>query len=145
MEARREGTIYVTGHRVGNAGPYHLAIEYTEGGNPHWISAGPEDGLLVSGQDLQRPTDAPPLNLTIAEVQPPPRVSAGEYFSLLQRTDQLYCDCLDYDTFPSVMDVYNSNSYVHGLIQVTGGTATVNFGRYVGGSKPVPAEYFGGP
>ena len=43
-EARQEGTIYVTGHRVGEVGPYHLAIEY----DGQVISAGPVDGLLFS-------------------------------------------------------------------------------------------------
>ena len=143
-EIRRAEKIYVTGHRVGKAGPYHLAIEYTDDSGPHWISAGPEDGLLVSGQDLQRPTDKPVLNVTIGEVSPPNGVSVSDYFQELQKVDLQYCDCVDYDLFPRLMDSYNSNSYVSGLIQATGGTSTVNLSNFVGGAKPLPHNFFQG-
>ena len=72
-------------------------------------------------------------------------MSAGSYFTHLQQADYRYCDCLDYDLFPGIMNSFNSNSYVHGLINATGGTTSVDFNRYVGGPKPVPPQYFGGP
>jgi hypothetical protein len=37
---------------------------------------------------------------------------------------------------------YNSNSYVRGLIDATGGVTTVNLSSFVGGDKPVPASKF---
>lgn len=37
---------------------------------------------------------------------------------------------------------YNSNSYVHGLIIISGGQPPVDFSEYVGGAKPVPEEHF---
>ena len=77
VDAREAGTLYATGHRIEGAGPYHLALEYVDKSGPHWISAGPLDGLLVSGQDGQRPTDSPSLNVTISVISPPCRWRSG--------------------------------------------------------------------
>lgn len=140
---RQERQIYVTGHRVFEAGPYHLAIEYTQGGDTMVLSAGSEGGVLVSR--VNRPSDAPELNVMIGEVQPPAGMSAGAYFNSLQKVDYSYCDCVDYDLFPGIANSYNSNSYVHGLINATGGTSSVNFNGYFGGPKPLPSHYFEAP
>ncbi len=139
---RSAGTIYLTGHRVFQIGPYHTAVEYTDETGPHIISAGPQGGLLVSGQDGQRPTDLPALNVTVGEIHPPFGVSTNVYFSSLRQADSNYCDCLDYDLFPGVMNSYNSNSYVSGLIQSTGGNSDGSIDIYFGGPKPVPPQYF---
>jgi len=143
---RLPGTIYITGHGIFKIGPTHLAVEYTGVGlKSNWISSGPRGGLLVSGQDQSRMTDAPPLNVTIGQVRPPAGMTPEDYFVLLQKTDTLYCDCLDYDLFPGIMNSYNSNSYVNGIIQATGGTTSVNFDIYYGGPNLVPPQYFRGP
>jgi hypothetical protein len=39
-------------------------------------------------------------------------------------------------------DGYNSNSYIRGLLDATGGTSTVDLRGFVGGEKPLPAYYF---
>ena len=55
----------------------------------------------------------------------------------------------------SLTDGHNSNSYVSGLIQATGGTVVVNmqdgqrieidWGDYIGGDQPVLPFHFGEP
>ena len=102
------------------------------------LSAGPIDGLLVSGQNLERPSDTPWKNFTVGHVEPPSGVTPAEYFARLQRVDVAYCDCADYDTFPGIMNSYNSNSYVGGLIWATGGRSSVDLGQYYGGQDPIP-------
>ena len=53
---RAPGQVYVTGHRVGDVGPYHTAVEYDDGtGRPTTLSAEGIDGDLTS--DVNRPTD----------------------------------------------------------------------------------------
>ena len=141
QQARQPGKIYVTGHRVGGVGPTHTAIEYTDAnGNSVTLSAGPEDGLLVS--NLNRTSDSPAKNFTVDVVSPPQGVNPQQYFQTLRNADTVYCDCVDYDLFPSVADSYNSNSYVNDLIQSTGGSTSTNLGRFVGGNDPLPASNF---
>lgn len=74
---------------------------------------------------------------------PRAEMSHAEYFELLKDTDLKYCDCVDYDLFPTLQDSYNSNSYVNGLIQATGGTSRQVLTNYYGGSKPALGSYFG--
>jgi RHS repeat-associated protein len=142
---RRGPGLYVTGHGVGVLGPDHLAIEYvpTDGSGASWVSAGPEDGLLVSGVDGARPTDIPSNNFTVGVITPPPGASVSQYYQSILSADSTYCDCVDYDLFPGVADSYNSNSYIHGLINATGGSVSVDLNNFVGGSKPLPPLYFG--
>ena len=138
---RKREEVYVTGHKIGGVGPVHTAIEYTDAnGVPVTISAGPDDGLLVS--ETGRLSDRPEKNFTIGTVSPPPGISAQQYIRTLRNTDAIYCDCVDYDLFPSIGDGYNSNSYIHGLIQSTGGSIPIDFGNYIGGNNPLPAGYF---
>ncbi|PIR24717.1 MAG: hypothetical protein COX62_08630 [Deltaproteobacteria bacterium CG_4_10_14_0_2_um_filter_43_8] len=140
-DERESGSISVTGHNVGGIGPMHMAIEYTdEAGKTSTLSAGPEGGKLVS--EPNRASDAPEKNSTIGRVTPPEGVTTNDYINELRRADGKYCDCADYDLFPGVSDSYNSNSYVRGLIEATGGKASVNFGNYYGGNDPLPERYF---
>ena len=69
-------------------------------------------------------------------------MSSGQYFWILKANAKNYCDCVDYDFFPGAANGYNSNGYTNGLIRATGGSASVNFNNYVGGARPVPANYF---
>jgi hypothetical protein len=75
-------------------------------------------------------------------VNTPKGVSASQYVKQLVTADSHYGDNLDYDLFPGMMDSYNSNSYVRGLIQATGGSTSVNLGTYYGGNDPVPSCNF---
>jgi hypothetical protein len=79
-------------------------------------------------------------------VMPPDGSSPGAYFAALLAADSRYCDCLDYDLFPGALpgDGYNSNSYVAGLIEATGGSTVVDLGRFYGGGTPLPTSSFGG-
>jgi hypothetical protein len=109
------------------------------------LSAGEKDGKLKS--DLNRPTDSPANNITLGIVLPPAGMSAEAYFDLLLAADAQYCDCFDYDLFPEALpgEGYNSNSYISGLINATGGTPIqINMDRFFGGSTPLPARAFQG-
>lgn len=141
-QQRQAGNIYVTGHSIGGAGPTHIAIEFTDGnGLPVTLSAGSKNGNLFS--DINRPTDSPRYNFTVDVVTPPQGITSSQYFQRLKVADAIYCDCVDYDAIPGIGNGYNSNSYVSGLIQATGGSTSKNLGRYVGGNQPLPANYFG--
>ena len=135
--------LYVTGHRVSVIGPIHLAIEFRkEGEKPTTVSAGPGFLVLVGEQDREGDFE-PGSNFTIGEVDPPGELSAIDYFDELREAQDNYCDCLDYDLFPGEdEDGYNSNSYVRGILEATGGSTSVEFGNFVGGAKPVPTERF---
>jgi hypothetical protein len=139
---RQPGRLYLTGHRVWGTG-IHIAIEFVGEVSVEWISAGTgDDNLLVSGQTLERPTDSPPKNFIIGEVTPPEGMTTKEYFNLLQGLETNYCQCVDYDVYPGMMDSYNSNSFVAGLINASGGCASFNLGYFYGGNKPLPSSYF---
>jgi RHS repeat-associated protein len=144
-DERRPGHVYITGHRVGRVGPYHLAVEYDDGKRrPTTLSAGDRGGELES--EVNRPLDTPSNNITMGTVMPPDGSSPGAYFAALLAADSRYCDCLDYDLFPGALpgDGYNSNSYVAGLIEATGGSTVVDLGRFYGGGTPLPTSSFGG-
>ena len=149
---RKPGQIYITGHSV-SGGPTHTAIEFDDGNGVHWISAGPEGwgaegferlvggiGNLINGF---RPTDAPQFNRTIATVTPPSGVTPSQYFQVLSSAASVYCNCVDYDLFPGLSDSYNSNSYVAGLLNATGGSSSRDLSFFYGGAKPLPKSYFG--
>jgi hypothetical protein len=153
QKGRTPGNIYVTGHRVGKVGPYHTALEYDDGTGVQWISAGPEGTSLEGFEKLVggvgnesnglRRTDRPILNKALGVVAPPKGVSAGEYFNTLTTAIGNYSNPVDYDMFPGIFNSYNSNSYVSGLLNATGGTSSVNMSGFVGGGKPLPKEHFG--
>ena len=157
---RPTGVIHITGHSVLKIGPTHTAIEFepeTRPGGVSWISGGPVDrpsGMPIDG-DLAggvgtlvndvRAVDAPENNFTIGQVIPPAGLSPAQYWAVLTATAGQYCNCLDYDPLPGLMDGYNSNSFVAGIIRATGGTTTIPMSNFIGGEKPVPAEFFHGP
>ncbi len=150
---RSPDRIFITGHRVGRYGPIHTAIEYRGEQGVFWLSAGPEGygvegfralvGGVGSARNGVRQTDAPSGNSVLGEVQPPPGVSAQAYFGQLRQASEQFCDCVDYDLFPGLSGGYNSNGYVRGLIEATGGNTEFDFDDLVGGGRPVPPEFYG--
>jgi RHS repeat-associated protein len=156
FQRREPGQIYITGHRVLGIGPVHLALEYDNGVGVTWISAGPPEGRLdfglfgdpvVSGvgtlDNPVRQTDRPEFNTTIGTVSPPVGASPGEYFNSLTAAAASFCGCVDYALFPSnAFDGYNSNSFIAGIVQATGGIPSVPFSRFVGGQLPIPGQYY---
>ena len=147
----REPGLDITGRPSLGVGPTHTVIRRVpeDGSAPEqWISAGPQGGRLVSGvgRDIEgndvRTSDAPGNNFTLGKITPPAGTSDAEYYERLTGCDAAYQDRLDYDTFPEHMDSYNSNSYVRGLLDATGGGYDVNFDDLVGGASPVPPDYF---
>jgi hypothetical protein len=140
---RAFGTIYVTGHNVFGFGPIHTAIEYTSVAVPTTtLSAGPEGTLPYLVSRPNRPSDHSALNMVLGTVNDPQSPSAEAYFAELSLADANYDDDLRYALFPVASGSYNSNSYVRGLIDATGGVTTVNLSAFVGGDKPVPASKF---
>ena len=137
------GTVYVTGHHVFGLGPIHTAIEYTSAVTPTTtLSAGPEGTLPYLVSRPNRPSDNAALNMVLGTVNDPQSPSAEAYFAELLLADANYDDDLQYAAFPVVSGTYNSNSYVRGLIDATGGVSTANLASLVGGSQPVPASKF---
>ena len=106
------------------------------------ISAGPEGSLPYLVSRVNRPTDNAALNMVLGTVNDPQSPSAEAYFAELLMADANYDDDLRYALFPVGSLSYNSNSYVRGLIDATGGVTTVNLASLVGGDKPVPASKF---
>ena len=143
QRVRRPGEIYVTAHRVAGIGPIHVAVEYTGTNGTTIFSAGPENGNLVS--ELNRKSDLPGKNFAVGTLYPPVGVAAEQYVEIMLEADQNYCDCVDYDTFPEIMDGYNSASYISGLINATGGSTSVDLSEYIGGGVPLPDAYFRRP
>jgi hypothetical protein len=142
-DQRAPDVVHVTGHRVGDVGPYHLAAEYRPAaGEPTWTSGHmPEGGTPVLSDlfadpitsGLNHPADAPVNNITIATVAPPPGMSAGDYWNSLLAASSACCGDLDYALFPSrFFDGYNSNSFLVGLIEATGGTPSVPLSGFGG-------------
>ena len=139
---RKPNVIYITAHRVFGLGPYHTAIEFQvdESAKPITLSAGPKNGNLTA--ETNKTSDSPEKNITVGVVSPPEGVSARQYFIRLQDGAKNYCNCIDYDLFPAITDSYNSNSYISGLIQATGGAIKIDYNNYVGGGKALPSEQF---
>lgn len=142
------GKIYVTQRRVGKAGPVHLAINWGAEGRQA-LGAGAHGLTLEGAEQLQaefpRSEDNPNNafgNVLLAEIVPPDGIAPTEYINLLTYYADTYSP-QDYDLFPGISDGYNSNSFVRGLIESTGGATTVDFSNFVGGGKPVPKSAFG--
>ena len=141
---RMPGVVYVTARRVLGAGPYHLALEFRHPLSPKiaTISAFGKDGYrrLDSHPDHEDETT----NVTVAQVVPPIDTTPDELFERLQDMDKYYCDCLPYGFFPDDdPGLYNSNSYVMGIIQAAGATVEFRGHHYFGILSPVPPESFG--
>ena len=140
---RAFGTVFVTGHHVFGLGPIHTAVEYTSVARPTTtLSAGPEGTLPYLVSRVNRPTDAAALNMVLGTVNDPQSLSGDVYFAELLLADANYADDLRYALFPVAPGAYNSNSYVRGLIDATGGVTTANLASFVGGNQPVPASKF---
>jgi hypothetical protein len=122
------------------------------------------DRLVVGVGNLAngvRPTDAPSRNIALGRVIPPAGLSADEYFNRLKAAVAYYQSIaagtqpmtgqgadsappvVDYDLIPGIGNGYNSNSFLHGLLDATGGTTTIDMNDFIGGEKPLPAFYFG--
>jgi len=149
---REPGAIHVTGHDL-VLGQGHLALEYQPDADttPETISAGPStytgiDERLVG--DLNRESDQPALNRTVASVVPPAGMSPGAYWGVLRGALAAYGNGLDYDLGAGVLpgrlgDGYNSNGFVTGIIRSTGGRIVGNLSGFPGAGRPVPPGAFG--
>ncbi len=138
---RQVNTVYITGHRVLWVGPFHLATEYSESSTQKTtLSAGPAGGKLVNG--INRKTDFTG-NVTLGITTSSVGLSPSLYFQFMLAKHGNYGNGLNYDLFPQPgTSGYNSNSYVHGLVNAASGVSTVDFNQYVGGNKPVPNSKF---
>jgi hypothetical protein len=150
--ARQPGLIYVTGHHIDlwedgpSVLPTHTAIEYNAIGPVGAIvisavASDPPGGFLTA--HLGWETDKPRFNRTITTVSSStPGESAGVYFSKLLTGNANYQNCLIYQAAPVWPGPgYNSNGYVVGLIDATGGV-TEDPLNFVGSGVPVPAQWF---
>lgn len=140
----RGPSLYVTGHRVLGVS-VHLAIEYRdENNNVETLSAFPKGFFENLESELNRSEDRDPGNNFMVGVLPPPEnVAPGDCFRTLQDVDDQYNDLAPYDLSPYFdRGAYNSNSYVRGLIEATGGRTAVDFDAYYGDSRPLPISKY---
>jgi hypothetical protein len=137
------GTVYLTGHHVFGLGilPLHTALQL--GGTPLTLSA-ISSPLPIVGPFLKKRT-APLAELmnmrlgTISDGSP-----AALYCLELAAAHSNYDDDLLYLAFPFGL-FYNSNGYINGLIQHTGGIlspTTLSMSNFVGGAHAVPSVKF---
>lgn len=88
------------------------------------------------------------MNATVGTVDPCCGQAAEVLFAEMISLDANYDDQLHYQWDagvsyePYYVHYYNSNSFVHGLIDASSGTTAVNFTKYVGGDTPVPVTEF---
>jgi RHS repeat-associated protein len=144
--AMNGGKIYITGRRVGKAFAVHLGI--SRHGSSDAIGAEP-DGFGAEGASWLKAefprseddTSNPYGNVVLGEVVPPEGMTTTEYFDLLE--SHVNYSQVDYDYFPGISDGYNSNSFVRGVIEATGGSSSIDLSNFVGGGKPVPKSAFG--
>jgi hypothetical protein len=167
--AREPDVIYVVGRYVFAAAEagIHSVLQYTTWGltAPTWLSAFDsetsmaDDGILVA--ETNDPRDHPMLTrLTLGWVIPPqdgPRVTywynellpAHDYYRQLPLAQKAPYDALPEIPCFAICTDYNSNSYVQGLVEATGGRIIAmapfieDFDELFGGGSPVPASYFG--
>lgn len=141
--------VYLTRHRVGFVGPYHVAIEYRDPiGIKHVLSAGPSGTIPLGDLNAENDRASDLLNVYAATVTSSLYSLPSLHFVHLGAMHTAYIthsnDCLAYKVAsPFAADEYNSNSYVAGLLDVTSSVLTAHvMSWYVGGEKPVPGTYF---
>jgi len=105
------------------------------------------DGTLISAKN--RFSDNPFYTSTLSLVLPPTGLPCDSattvpYWAQLRSADDHYGDNLPYDTIPAWgHGGYNSNSYVHGMLNATNGSVYLPPGAsLVGWGVPVPASAF---
>jgi hypothetical protein len=152
---RVPGTLYVTKRALGTPWTLHVALEYTSPASIfRSISAYDSDdrttvdGRLISEKNWFK--DAPPLMMTVSEVQRPPTYGDNDaYWFRLLAADTAFVDgSLPYDLVPSIgRGGYNCASYAHGILNATGGIAlrvpaSGNWTNMWGWGVPVPPSAF---
>jgi hypothetical protein len=146
---RLPNTVYLTGHPVASGSSRHAALEFIAVGNPYeTISAfnsneGERLGWLIS--DVNWKYDAPHRNMTYGVITPPGQTTAWSYWILALAAYTNYNDNpgVPYDAIGALG--YNSNGYIRGLLDVTGGQSSVPIDTshgFVAGSVVVPAGSF---
>lgn len=142
--ARTFGAVYITAHHVLGLGPLHTALEYASTSVPTTtLSAGPENGpAYYLNSAVNRPTDAPWLNMTLGTVSNPQTDGAGYWTQLLLANAHYPNNVFPYTLFPSASNAHNSNSYTAGIVIATGGVTAVPLSTFVGGQFPIPANSF---
>ena len=177
--SRQDGVVYVTSRPVIGSPWHHMAIEFNNETVRETLSAFHSDGSLVSNPDDDSDISD---NITVGVVIPPGGISGQQYYDILSAADEVYLDHLNYGALAGEVSIspgfeaalhaipgmtadiaaalvnfftgYNSNGYVRGMIEATGGTVVVDLQNgervaidwddYIGGNKPVPPTELGG-
>ena len=141
VPAREVETVYITGHKVLWTDDFHLAVEYNTTSVRSTLSAAPTLlGHLKSEPDRVEDMIG---NIILGTVVSSQDLGPNLHYTAMLIKDSIYDDDLNYDLFPEAgTDGYNSNSYVHGLVNASQSSTAVNFSDYIGGNKPVPNNEF---
>ncbi len=108
------------------------------------LGAGRVNGVVQSDENRPRDVATWPQHY-LGQVQPPDGMSNDDYIQTLLRADRNFLDNLDYDLFPAALpgQGWNSNGYIHGLINATGGTApSTGWPPLPGWNNPIAPENF---
>lgn len=141
---RAPDTVYVTGRFVIDdwAWTTHLAVEYNQTATPVWSSLSAQMsalGWLEKREDLM----AERRNFTVGIVESsssPPSVYYMEMKGAMSNYDDDRCYALSVASI--VLGCRNSNGFIHGLVNATGGNTAVDFSNYYLGQHPVPSSDF---
>tara|TARA_R110002096_G_scaffold223000_1_gene411944 strand:- start:551 stop:2242 length:1692 start_codon:yes stop_codon:yes gene_type:complete len=154
-KGRALDTVYLTAHKVAFIGPLHVALEYSRNFQGavlrSWTSAAPS-GFLTSGylnNDLSRIPDS--MNFTVTTVTSPSYpIAIWHWDAIFEGHLKYENDCIPYEATapwlfspPFPQGEFNSNSYVAGLIELTGSFLTTgSMSDFVLGQNPVPNEFY---
>jgi hypothetical protein len=143
---RLAGTIYLTGHPVAGGLSRHAALEYLSLPPYFTLSArnsngSAQYGTLIKEDNWER--DLPMLNMTYGTIEPPGQTTNNNYWLLVLAAFSNYDNDLAYDALGG--QGFNSNGFIRGLLEATGGVSSVPIDTEHGfraGEVKVPASAF---
>lgn len=137
-------------------GADHSALYHSTGGANigEWFSASDTDGRpLVNGRLRAMNnwiSDAPAFMMLVGEVAPPYFIGSGVFWeTVIEPAHRNYWNYREADLLPYMFrpsntsaEDYNSNGYIHGLVDYSEGVTDYDFAQLVGGETPVPHRIF---
>ena len=123
------------------ASRHNVTLLTDEAGRSYYVlGAGPENGMLVSAG--MRETDLHTYPNSLAQgVKTPDGMTNDEFIGeIIENSRSFRNGSHNYDLFPEITpgEGYNSNSYVSGLLQTSGGSAEKPSGVVPGWRTPAP-------
>jgi hypothetical protein len=154
---RLPNKIYLTGRIIAGGNSRHAALEYTGySGSPSWYTLSaynpnaqvshPTPAQLRYGTLTKQPnwgSDLPMLTFQFGVITPPGQTTNDNYWTLAIAAFSNYRNDLPYDAIGATG--FNSNGFIHGLLNVTGGVSSCPVDAahgFVAGDIVVPPSEF---